>query len=122
MARKLTDEELAAKRQSAAYTDKIDKLRRSDESMSDAEMDKVALRAVDLAVYGFDAKQDRHGNWLDQGIGSKGHETINHFAAIRRWRGEREWEAAVHEIWDRDPKRAEALRLPRLAKKEKDNA
>lgn len=69
-------------------------------------------------VFGFDAKKDRKGNLIEQGIGSPGHETANHFAAIRK--AEREgheepgaYRAALTEIWKRDPKRAEKLHLPK---------
>lgn len=70
------------------------------------------------AVFGFDAKTDRHGEFVEQGIGSKGHETANHFAAIlsNEMRGMEEpgaHQRALAEIWARDPKRAAALRLPR---------
>jgi hypothetical protein len=50
------------------------------------------------------------------GIGSKGHETANHFAALKK--AEREGyeapgthAAAVAELWKRDPKRAERIGL-----------
>lgn len=72
-------------------------------------------------VFGFDAKKDRHGNFVEQGIGSKGHETANHFAALKK--AEREgfelpgsYKAALEEIWKRDPKRAKALGLPQPPK------
>lgn len=67
-----------------------------------------------LNVFGFDAKKDRKGNFVQQGIGSPGHETANHFAAIRKYEGKEAWEAAVREIWKRDPKHAERLNLPKL--------
>ena len=109
-------EELAAKRQSAAYLFKMDQLRRSAEDMTDAEMDRIALAAVDEAVFGFDAKRDRKGSYIPQGIGAQGHETGNHFASILRWQGKAAWEDAVREIWKRDPERAQKLGLPKLEK------
>jgi hypothetical protein len=65
-------------------------------------------------VYGFDAKRDRHGNWIEQGIGSKGRETSNHFNSIRRYEGKEAYADAVREIWKRDPKRAGELGLPKI--------
>ena len=35
-------------------------------------------------VFGHDAKRDGKGNFIEQGLGSKGHETANHFATILR--------------------------------------
>jgi hypothetical protein len=68
-------------------------------------------------VYGHDAKQRADGSYIEQGIGSKGHETANHYAALAK--AEREgfespgsYKAALEEIWKRDPKRAKALNLP----------
>lgn len=106
-------EELAAKRQSAAYLAKIAMLRRGDPDMSDEDMDKLALQANDEAVYGFDAKKDRKGNYIPQGIGSPGHETANHFNSIRRYEGKEAYEAALREIWKRDPDHAQKLGLPK---------
>jgi len=69
-------------------------------------------------VFGLDAKKDARGNFIEQGLGSKGHETANHFATILRHEqlgleAPGSHQAALMEIWKRDPKRAEALRLPR---------
>ena len=105
-------EEFDQRRETATYADKINRLRHTTEGMSNEEMDKIALLAVDHAVYGFDARQDRHGNWIEQGIGSKGHETINHFAALRKFEGEESYRRAVAEIWKRDPSHAQKLGLP----------
>jgi hypothetical protein len=49
-------------------------------------------------------------------IGAKGHETRNHFEALARHEREgREppgtYDAAVAELWERDPKRAMAIGL-----------
>ena len=46
-----------------------------------------ALREEARNVFGVDAKQDRHGNWIEQGIGSKGNESIGHYQAIRKYEG-----------------------------------
>jgi hypothetical protein len=69
-------------------------------------------------VFGAAATKDKQGNYREMGIGSKGHETANHFTAIRsnEMRGMEPagaYDAAVAEIWGRDPKRAAALRLPK---------
>ena len=69
-------------------------------------------------VFGHDAKKDAKGDYIEQGLGSKGHETANHFATILRHEQlglepSGAHQAELMEIWKRDPKRAEALRLPR---------
>jgi hypothetical protein len=107
------DPEIHAKRNTAAYADAINKLRVGSD-LSESEMDRLGLEAVEAAVWGHDFKRDRAGNPIPQGIGAPFHETSNHFAAIRRWQGEKHWEIAVREIWGRDPTRAAKLRLPKL--------
>lgn len=69
------------------------------------------------SVFGHDAKRDSKGNYIEQGIGSRGGETLNHFTALAR--AEREgfekpgsYARAVEEIWRRDPTRAKAIGLP----------
>jgi len=69
-------------------------------------------------VFGHDAKKDAKGNYVEQGIGSKNHESANHFATILRHEQlglepPGAHQAALMEIWKRDPARAEKLRLPR---------
>lgn len=63
-------------------------------------------------VFGFDVKHDRKGNPIEQGLGSPGHETGNHFISIRKYEGEDAYWSAVAEIWKRDPERAKKLSLP----------
>ena len=75
-------------------------------------------RAIALNVFGFDAKQDRHGNYIEQGLGAPGFETGNHFAALKKAETAGtelpgSYDRAIAAIWKRDPKRAEQLRLPR---------
>jgi hypothetical protein len=103
------------KRQSAVYADTTNRLRNTTE-LDDAAIDKIALTKVDESVYGFDAKRGRDGNYVQQGHGAPGHESANHFAAIRRYEGEESYRRAVAEIWKRDPKRAAALSLPQPAR------
>lgn len=73
---------------------------------------------VNKAVFGHDAKKDRKGNYQEQGIGAKGHETANHFAALARavqmgLEPKNAYADAVIDFWKRDPKRAEKFHLPR---------
>lgn len=73
--------------------------------------------AVAKNVFGHDAQRDRDGNWIEQGLGSKGHETANHFAALKKAEAmgielPGTYDKALADIWKRDPKRAAALRLP----------
>lgn len=103
-------------------TEEIDDMK---EKMEKGALPKDALKkhfeAEAKNVFGFDAKKDRHGEYIEQGVGAKGHETANHFAALKK--AEREgyelpgsYRAALEEIWKRDPKRAKALGLPSVPK------
>ena len=80
---------------------------------------KQVLDAEDAAVHGHDAKKDKKGKRMQQGIGAPGHESGNHFASILRYEGRPAYEAAVYELQIRDPKRHALLGLPKIAKKEK---
>lgn len=99
-------------------TEELDDMK---EKMEKGALPKDALKrhyeAEARNVFGFDAKKDRNGEYIEQGIGAKGHETANHFAALKK--AEREnfeepgtYRRALAEIWKRDPKRAKALHLP----------
>jgi hypothetical protein len=65
-----------------------------------------------MIVFGHDYKM-RKGEPVEQGFGARGHETENHFVAIRKYEGEEPYWTAVAEIWKRDPDRAAKLRLPK---------
>jgi hypothetical protein len=70
-------------------------------------------------VFGHDYKTDADGKPIEQGIGAKGHESLNHFNAMLKAEqtggiAPGTYKAAVAEIWKRDPKRAEKLGLQRL--------
>ncbi len=71
------------------------------------------LEAEALNVFGHDAKRDpKTGAFQEQGIGSRWHESKNHFDAILKYEGREAYEKAVAEIWGRDPRRAAAIGLP----------
>ena len=68
-------------------------------------------------VFGHDAKKDRNGKYIEQGIGSANNLSLNHFAALQK--AEREgfepagsYKRAVAAAWKTDPKRAAAIGLP----------
>jgi hypothetical protein len=65
-------DDIEAKRQTAQYSRHIAWLRHTAPHFTDEAMDEQALAKVDEAVYGNDAKKDRVGNFVQQGIGSKG--------------------------------------------------
>ena len=83
-----------------------------EEAALDDKCIKEAQLKADRQFYGHDAKQLPDGTFVQQGIGSTGHETANHFAAILRYRGREEHAKAIREIWKRDPARARAIGLP----------
>ncbi len=79
---------------------------------------KRHFEAEEKNVFGHDAKKDSQGRYIEQGIGSPGHESLNHFVAIQK--AEREgyeppgsYRRAVEEMWKRDPKHAQAINLPK---------
>src|SRR5215472_11286381 len=118
MAFKKVDEELDAKKQTSAFMSARNQLMRSREDLSEKEIEELALEEVNKAVFGFDYKRDRKGNPIQQGIGSPGHETTNHFTSIRKYEGKDAWEAAVKELWNRDPDHAKRLGLPKIKEPE----
>jgi hypothetical protein len=76
--------------------------------------------AVAKNVFGHDAVKDRHGNYLEQGVGAKGHESANHFAALKKAEAmgielPGTYDKAIAEIWKRDPERPPEARLARKA-------
>jgi hypothetical protein len=82
---------------------------------------KEYLKAEERNVFGHDVKHDSEGNPIEQGIGAPGHETANHFAALRKneqlgLEPKGAYDRAVADLWDRDPKRAKKLGLPKSAK------
>jgi hypothetical protein len=98
---------------SACYMSRFNYMIMGDASVEAA--DKAAKTAHYAAVYGWDAKRDpKTGDFIQQGVGSPGHENFNHFQAIRRYQGEAAYLAAVKEIWRRDPDRAKKLGLPHV--------
>lgn len=93
---------------------------RADIAAGKLEPDAIAkhLEAEARNVFGFDAKKDRHGNYIEQGIGSPNNLTENHFAALLKneqlgLEPKGAYEAAIADLWKRDPARAEKLRLRR---------
>lgn len=67
-------------------------------------------------VFGHDAIV-RNGKFVEQGLGAKGFETANHFAALKKSEASGQelpgtYDKAVAEIWKRDPERAQKLGLP----------
>jgi hypothetical protein len=72
--------------------------------------------AVAKNVFGHDHKKDRHGAPIEQGLGAKGHETANHFTALKKAEAmgielPGTYDKAVAELWKRDPDRAKKIGL-----------
>jgi len=72
---------------------------------------EAGMRAHEASVFGADAKRDRNGKFIQQGIGSPGHKTTNHFAGIRKYEGEAKYQAAIRKMWRDNPERAKLLGL-----------
>jgi hypothetical protein len=75
--------------------------------------------AVDANVFGIDAPKDRHGKRQEQGRGSRGHETLNHFLALRRAEAAGlelpgAYDRAIAAMWKDNPRRAEGLHRWRM--------
>jgi hypothetical protein len=81
---------------------------------SDDELRRIAAEENEIHVKGADAPKDRNGVRQFQGIGSKGHESANHFAGIYRWEGSEAHQRALREFKARDPQRYALLGLPEL--------
>lgn len=81
------------------------------EELDGATLTAIANDAQDAAVFGADAPKGRDGKRIQQGIGSKGHETANHFFGIRRWEGEAKYQAAIRKMWRDNPERAKLIGL-----------
>jgi hypothetical protein len=109
-------DDLEAKRQTAHYNRHIAWLRHTAPHMDDAAMDEQALAKVDESVFGFDAKKDRAGNFVQQGIGSKGRETHNHMQALLKYEGRAAYDREVARIWKETPDHAKRLGLPQPAR------
>jgi hypothetical protein len=78
---------------------------------------EAGVKAHEAAVWGADAKKDRNGKWIPQGIGAKGFETGNHFASLKKAEQQGleppgSYDRAVAEIYRRDPDRARSIGLP----------
>jgi hypothetical protein len=100
-----------AQRQTATYARTIAWLRHTQPDLSDEAMDAQALEAVEIAVYGADAKKDAKGNRVQQGIGSRGRESHNHLQAILKYEGREAHAREVARIWKETPDHARALGL-----------
>lgn len=79
---------------------------------------KAHLAAEEKIVFGTDFRKVK-GTPIEQGIGSQGRETGNHFSGIRKYEGEEAYWDAIAEIWKRDPERAKKLNLPKPKEKAK---
>lgn len=82
---------------------------------------EAGLRAQNASVWGSDAQKDRNGKFIPQGIGAPGHETGNHFAALKKAEQmglERPgaYEKALREIWKRGPEWCKAVNLEQPAR------
>lgn len=73
---------------------------------------KEHLAAEEKIVFGTDFKKVK-GHPVEQGVGSPGRETNNHFTAIRKHEGEEAYQAAIEDLWKRNPDHAKKLGLPR---------
>lgn len=80
------------------------------------QMDPAARRAHLLAeekiVFGHDF-QKRNGDPIEQGIGSRGRETNNHFTAMRKYEGEDAYREAYEDLARRDQTHFKKLNLPK---------
>lgn len=115
MTNDINDPKFAGGGPSAAYAFNRDRVLHAEGSPEAAH--EAGLKAHEAAVFGADAKRDRNGNFIQQGIGSPGHETANHFAGILRWEGREAHDRAVRAAFKRDAAHARSIGLvepPRL--------
>ena len=74
------------------------------------------LDAMARNVFGNDTVKNRDGSYQEQGIGAKGHETLNHYTSLKKAESmglelPGTYDKAVAELWKRDPARAKAIGL-----------
>jgi hypothetical protein len=67
-------------------------------------------------VFGADAVKDKHGNFVEQGIGAKGRETLNHFNALKKAEAmgmelPGSYDREVAAMWKNFPDRAKKIGL-----------
>jgi hypothetical protein len=74
------------------------------------------VAAHHAAVWGHDAVKDRNGNFVPQGIGSKGRETGNHLAAIKKYEGPAAFQKELQRIWKETPDHAKRMGFPEPAR------
>jgi hypothetical protein len=72
----------------------------------------AGVAAHHAAVYGHDAKKDRAGNYIPQGIGSPGRENGNHLAAILKYFGPAAYQKELQRIWKETPDHAKRMGFP----------
>ena len=109
MSNRLDDPQFAGQGPSASYAFERDRMIHAGATEEAAHA--AGLLAHEVSVYGADAKKDRNGHRIQQGIGSPGHETGNYFASIRRYEGEIRYQAAIRKMWKDNPERAKLLGL-----------
>jgi hypothetical protein len=80
--------------------------------MSDEEIQAECQLAEDRNVYGHNAKKDANGRWIQQGIGSRGRETGNHLAAIKKYEGPAAYQKELRRIWKDSPDHAREQGFP----------
>lgn len=73
---------------------------------------KAHLLEEEKIVFGQDIEKKK-GHPVERGVGAQGRETHNHFTAILKYEGPEAHQAALEEIWKRDPERAKKLNLPK---------
>jgi hypothetical protein len=80
--------------------------------LTEAEAASISKEANRVHTFGAGYKTDRNGEPIQQGIGSLGHETVNHYGGIRKYEGEDAYWRAVRAAYARDRAHAQSLGLP----------
>jgi hypothetical protein len=85
------------------------------EYLANAPKREAVNRSV---VFGHDHKVVK-GEPVEQGIGSRGRETMNHFNSVRKYEGDEAYWSEVARVWKDHPKHAEKLAKQGLPKPKK---
>ena len=88
------------------------------EYLANAPKREAVNRAV---VFGHDHKVVK-GEPVEQGIGSRGRETINHLSSVRKYEGEDAYWSEIARICKETPKHAEKLHKQGMPKPRKETA
>jgi hypothetical protein len=80
------------------------------------EAHAAAAQAFEDSVWGANCPKDSKGNYVPQGVGSRGRENGNHLRSILKYEGPAAYEKELRRIWKDTPDHARKIGLPEPAR------